>query len=198
MKFDMRYRPDACAAKDELRPILACVLITQWNGHAIAVATDGFKLSVIPVELEDGDVAGVVHRSLFERARSLARKNGDATMKLGADRVTFSGGAYEPRLPFGQPAKEFPGWAKILTVALQRRGTAYPHVGFDVEYAHTIGKALGHHRLYFHRRVATGPILVGVNPLGKKPEPPFALLMPLNVPEWQPAAPRPMRKARAA
>lgn len=182
MRFDKRYRPDVCAAKDEARPVLRYVNVQPWKKGWIGFAADGFIASAISVEMEDDDVPGPVFAPLFAKARSLAgRRDTHAKMVLEADWVVFTDGSRYPRRHAGIDSDKFPALQRILPTL-----TTTPEAGADVclnaNLIRQASQALGEWGLVFLREGPATPCLVhGINRAHENPyEPPFVLLMPMG------------------
>lgn len=118
MKVERKYKLQYVTSKDPTREILASLHVVKEHkgitGPAIA-ATDGWRLVVVPCELEPDDVPGIIRGDALKLAdadccgqdsqfsgsgrnrRTRAVKAKSASIKLGEDRITTEATASYPR-----------------------------------------------------------------------------------------------------
>jgi len=70
------------------------------------VAADGFVLVVVPCQLEEGDVPGLLHMDAIKHAAAL-----DARVLLGEDRIRFP--KEDSDYPRGKYGGAFPNWRQV-------------------------------------------------------------------------------------
>ena len=58
MKIQKQFKIEKVASRDEARPVLNSVHINADGENAFAVATDGKRLAVVPIDLDSGDLSG--------------------------------------------------------------------------------------------------------------------------------------------
>lgn len=78
MKLPYSCKIDECCSKDETRGRIMHPYI-DTNESPVIVATDGRRIAVLPVQLEDGDCGGVVPVGAMRVARQIARDELEAT-----------------------------------------------------------------------------------------------------------------------
>ena len=228
MRIDNKYKIWFSAA-DYTRPILSQVIVARldevpdhllkvdeeqkerWlnygeialskDGNGVAVATNGFILSVVPVVLDDIDVSGLVDKDVFRYV--MGRKNsGFAQFDLSNPTVTWiddmrkgqeitvvrANGRFFPRSEVDEK-KKFPNFIPILpdlTKAVPLR-----HVALDFNHWAAARKAIGTKNVSFFFFGSTQPILFagqlaarGYNKATKDTpialQLPFAIVMPLH------------------
>ncbi len=227
MRIDNKYKIWFSAA-DYTRPILAQVIVARldevpdllqvdeedkerWLNYGeiahskaengVALATNGFILSVVPVVLDDIDVSGLVDKDVFRYV--MGRKNsGFAQFDLSNPTVTWiddmrkgqeitvvrANGRFFPRSEVGDKTK-FPNFIPILpdlTKAVPLR-----HVALDFNHWEAARKAIGITNVSFFFFGSTKPILFAGQLAARgyseatKDTPialqlPFAIIMPLH------------------
>ena len=126
----------AFAARDDLRPALACVLLEGGK----AVAANGFCLMVadLPGVPGEGGPLLVPARALTEAVRGLRAKDGEA-LEVTADE---SGGATLGRPGGDRLAVPLAGWTFPVWEALRPRGEPIARVVLDARYLAEAAKAL--------------------------------------------------------
>jgi hypothetical protein len=210
MRIEKKYRIERCSEQGEgYRPALSYVNVTTFNGVDVAIAANGFIAAVVPVQMDDSDVAGLVHWSAFRYARKLPlSSSGSVHMTLGPDTVEFSNGWSAPRTAhpnFG--ALKFPDINPLIARA---RSASAPCFGVDPDLLKRVAEAIGYDpctsALHIHRDSPTGPLLLALKYEADVPTPPFALVMPLHLSDIPRLSDRPQetveppkkRRAKAA
>ena len=107
MKIARHYRPEACASKDKERFGLTDPYL-DVEGRAV-VATDGYRMVAIPVEVDDQDVSGYVARDLLKVARKKCKKEDFEAEIRERKELVPQGIEYPP-----DDARTFPDWRKVL------------------------------------------------------------------------------------
>ena len=104
MRIDKRYKVWLAAATEKSdREVLQHVLIEKTDGEwstpdgfkgpkGVAVAGNGFMLGVVPVELDEEDVPGLVQAHIFQQAhRGIAKHNAYVELILRDTQASFLG-----------------------------------------------------------------------------------------------------------
>jgi hypothetical protein len=189
MRIQLSYKIEKCCAPDDTRPVLAYVNITTFEGRPVAIAADGFMLAVVPVEMEDGDVPGLVYADLFAKARS-ATKRGlpSASMALGESEVRFADGWTAPRVAHpnyftSESASKFPDIAPIIRPFAEGPKPETSHsFGLNPRLLNAAWQAIGKPWApCLHRVGSLAPILITDGYEDAKPVPPFAVVMPMHI-----------------
>ena len=195
MRIDNKYKIWFSAA-DYTRPILAQVIVARldevpdllqvdaedkerWlnygeialskEGNGVAVATNGFILSVVPVVLDDIDVSGLVDKDVFRYV--MGRKNsGSAQFDLSNPTVTWiddmrkgqeitvvrANGRFFPRSEVGNKTK-FPNIIPVLPDLT--KSVPLRHVTLDFTNWESARRAIGTTQIKFFFFGSTKPIL---------------------------------------
>jgi hypothetical protein len=124
VKIDTRYRPELVVSKDETRYNLTEPYLDAPAKRV--VATDGHRLVVLPVEVDEGEGSRYVDRDLLRVARRW----------LGG----VVGGPTWPEDPSLASAK-FPDWKAVVPKKPGEPGTVT--IGLDLRLLEGILKALG-------------------------------------------------------
>lgn len=172
------------------------------EGNGVAIATDGFILSVVPVVLDDIDVSGLVDKDIFRYVMG-RKQSGSAQLDLSNPTVTWlddmrkgqeltvvrANGRFFPRSDVGDKTK-FPNIIPVLpdlTKAVPQR-----HVALDFTHWDHARKAIGSKHIKFFFFGSKQPILfagqLASRPWGSKADKdtpirlrlPFAIVMPLH------------------
>lgn len=219
MYINFEYEIWRAVAPDDSRPVLRHVLIVDseqadhWNiglepgYNGLAVATDGFMLAIVPVQLEDEDVPGLVDAELIKSAGKLTPKTfPGAWLKLEPQRVTLLDQSVRPRWDGDQWPGNFPDITAILP-AKRPDGRAddegkadpglnvHPVLSINTAYLIDLTKALGsryiksqrdstHWRFLYLTPAFATPVLIE---MGRRVGPtfgawraPLGLLMPIT------------------
>lgn len=153
----------ACPPKDSSRPVLNHVSIerlpddepVEYQGakyNAIAAAADGHILAVVPCQLEDGEVEGLVYAEVLKRAAAATRKL--SKYDVGRDTLTIvlretevvilaDHGVTIPRYleAFTEKDLNFPDWRRIVP---SREGVELADVvSLDLDLLGRLTKAIG-------------------------------------------------------
>lgn len=142
MRFSTIHKGLAkCAAKAAGRYAMADLRLetTPPAGHTSGgslVATDGRRIVVVPVELDDGDDAGLVSVEAFTQAVKLAGKGSEASMKANGSLVCKNGATFE------RPTGDFPRWQQAMP-AFRPADPGTVTIAFNAVYLAEIIKALG-------------------------------------------------------
>lgn len=187
MRIEARYRIEQCAGdEDDGRPVLAYVNVTTWLDQPVAVAANGYMLAVVPVTLDEDDVPGLVHRSVFDAIAGELRDHdphwaNPSSIGLGETTVTFEDGWTAPRHRRGdQSPLNFPNWQKIVTDLTAAEGPAL--LALNPKLLVAIQQAVGSPYVILRPgNTAQSPILVTAEPQEAEPQPPFAVVMPMQV-----------------
>jgi DNA polymerase III sliding clamp (beta) subunit (PCNA family) len=113
MKIDKKYKIEAAASDDATRYILNSVRVERVDDGALAIATDGKIMAIVPVELEESDKhEAIIPPKAFAAARKACGKHRvDACMQLnGSAKVTSAEGEQS----FGYIDGNYPNWKHVL------------------------------------------------------------------------------------
>lgn len=227
MRIDNKYKV-WYSASDHTRPTLSHVLVARiaevpdllqvdagdkefWlnygeialskEGNGVAIATDGFILSVVPVVLDDIDVSGLVDKDIFRYVMG-RKSSGSANFDLSNPTVTWlddmrkgqeltvvrANGRFFPRSDIGKDTK-FPNFIPVLPDLSKH--TSMRHVALDFNNWEHARKAIGTTHVSFFFFGATNPVLFAGNLASRgfqkatKKTPirlglPFAIVMPMH------------------
>lgn len=179
MKINAGYEIDVVATDDN-REIFEYINITTWQGEPVAIATDGLSLVVVPVEMEPGDVPGLLHYSHLAAARAAYDPEDiwpgeKLTIGLGADTVTFESGSQAPRCNAQEPLK-FPDINAVVPRHAVADGTP-PVFGIQPLLLSNVAQALGKRLVGIHRGSCHDRVVVSNLTQGDDLKPPFGILM---------------------
>lgn len=191
MKLDKTQKIEECASKDPTREVLASPYLDTERG--VLVATDGRKITVLPVEVEEGDTTGHVNTTAIKAARKLAKGvknthlsiacNGGLKTADGTNHARYDGGKYPdwrqvvPDVPNDADTIELVVDVALLADVAKSLGTTSLRIAFrrdgDKEQTTAYGVTSP---LYIH--AATRPIWPGAE--SKTDKDPFAVVMPMK------------------
>jgi len=112
MKIDKKYKIEAAASDDAARYIINSVRVERVDDGALAIATDGKIMAIVPVELEESDKhEAIIPPKAFAAARKACGKHRvDACMQLnGSARVASAEGEQS----FGYIEGNYPNWKQV-------------------------------------------------------------------------------------
>lgn len=171
MKINKQYKLSKIVSRDEIREELRYVKITRSH----AIATNGHKMVVVPVEMELEDVPGLVDPAHieFNNKEKLISKKIDRNLVLNPFTVETTNGWTMPRL---QPGT-FPKIKQILSLLLRRKHKY--SIGLNARLLYELSQGIGNDSvvLYFGEK-NTMPILV--KPLYDDDNE-IGVLMPMNI-----------------
>lgn len=136
MRIDKDHKIELCASHDECRPHLLHPQLDVENKRLMA--TDGHRLVILPVELDDGDVSGPVSREAIKAARKgpLAKSKAGGVIAINANGSL----AIEQGPTFPRPDNEsFPPVDKVVPNGKNHTVV----VGLNARYLWEIAQALG-------------------------------------------------------
>lgn len=174
MKLDPRYKVETIAANSD-RPTLQHVLFTNWQDKPVAVATDGYVLAVVPVEMNDDDVPGLVDYEILRAARKATSVNGYISFALCDEIVKFDSGWTAPRTN-GLENLKFPDWER-LTEKVFDNPIGRISLVIQPKLLHRVAKVLGSKMVCVSHTGNENMVLVTLREPKGKLEPPFALHM---------------------
>jgi hypothetical protein len=164
--------------------------------YAVAVATNGFALAIVPVEIESDDDLGMFDARVLLQANRVSRaKHIPHFLRFGkhvngTELVRLSNGYHIPRYRDAtEPTTSFPDYGHIVPRRRPKAGeNPMGLMTFDSKHFNDLVDAIGskqHHgtRAVFAERSHKSPIMLeptGVNTLGELFRPPMGLLMPLH------------------
>lgn len=141
-------------SKDATRHAITETYLDTENGSGSLIATNGKALAVIPVELEEGDVAGYVVTEGIKQARKADKRAEFPSMKLNGN-LKLSNGVEMPRstLPTGT---EFPKWRQVIP---KDEGYAV-EFAFDAKLLYELAQAMGSDGVVIRYKADREPLLV--------------------------------------
>ncbi len=184
MKLSKNVRPEMCVSKDSSRQHLAHTYLHADDG--VLVSTDGHRLLVVPVEVEEHDAPGFVSADAIKAARKAAPKKD----KLGKPNDSFhlqcNGACVTPEgTSYPRPAKDEtppPYMAVVTSFTSEDSFTVGINAKYLLEAAKAIGSADGHIRLTIKHDSD------GLHPLRVDPATPvadgmgaFCIVMPIRI-----------------
>lgn len=189
MQIDKGFEIELAAAQDDTRPVLNHVQITRYKGQPVAVAGDGFILAVVPIELDDEDVTGLVSVSAFRKARRAPKPNGKITMTLTSTEwvVLTDRSLVTRRNPYSNARVSFPDYVRAVNEAFdkykiaeaEKKGTA--QIAFNPKNMRLMQKVLNIDCVQLSMTASDAAIFVTDKFLGDKLEPPFGVVMPMAI-----------------
>jgi hypothetical protein len=130
MHFDKQFNLSKIIPKNATRECLNNAHLDTENSRLIA--TDGCKLVIIPVTIDDGDTSGPVSTEAIKAAIKAAGKTGDAGITCKTDLAVWNGATY-PR-----PEKmEYPDVDKLIPKP------AAVHIAIDARLLADVQAAMG-------------------------------------------------------
>lgn len=133
MKIRREFKPELCASKDPTRFHLAAPYL-DTEASAL-VATDGHRVTICPVTLEDGDTAGPVPGRALVEARKGAPKGCDAVVRANGQ-ITVDTKVGPVTMPRPEPV-QFPAWRQVIPEP--RKAV----IAFNPAYLKEIADAIG-------------------------------------------------------
>lgn len=211
MQIDKSYQIYRACAQDSRRPTLECVLVTRFDEllemigapddtkvvfklnkpediNGVAVATDGFMLAIVPVQIDNEDVTGLIHKDTFKQALK-GSKSGFARLSLQEKFVELPNGNLIKRDFIGT----YPMFLGVLTEERDEVVKVEPYpasIHLDVKLLFTLAQAIGIHgsrysgahiSIYPSASSGNQPIYITT---AKKASgrwmPPFGIIMPVH------------------
>jgi len=155
MKIPKTCKLEKVVSKDESREPLLSILIESKDGQTNAVATDGRRMAVVPVELSDEDeIDGqklMTPKALIE-ARKQAKRADKSTIGLNGAAMMPNGEVY----PWKKDVK-YPNWRQVVP-----DGGKCQTISFNAKYLYELAQAIGcpndNVKLQIETNPATGQI----------------------------------------
>ena len=139
MKIPKTCKLEKVVSKDESREPLLSILIESKDGQSNAVATDGRRMAVVPVELSDEDeIDGqklMTPKALIE-ARKQAKQAKESTIGLNGAAMMPDGQVY----PWKKDVK-YPNWRAVMPDKVG--GTHYQTISFNAKFLYELAQAIG-------------------------------------------------------
>ena len=156
MKIPKTCKLEKVVSKDESREALLSILIESKDGKANAVATDGRRMAVVPVEIADEDqLEGqklMFPKALIE-ARKQAKQAKESTIGLNGAAMMPDGQVY----PWKRDVN-YPNWRQVVPPNDNPRQT----ISFNAKYLFELAQAIGcpndNVKLQIETNPATGQI----------------------------------------
>lgn len=140
MKLRRKYRPELIASKDATRFVINDLQISEHEGKPVLVATDGRKLVVVPVALEENE-KGRLPKAALIFARKHANRKDDITMRLNG-KVEFPNGWTMPLLEEGN----YPTWQQVVPSKESRK----TRIAFNARFLYELAQAMGAEEVVLH------------------------------------------------
>ena len=110
MKLPANCKIELCASDDETRPVLSHPYLDMTDPQKpLLVATDGRRIAILPVTVEEGECSGWVSTDALTAARKSAGKKGVSMIHCNG--ACETGGVRYPRPGFD---REFPNWRQVI------------------------------------------------------------------------------------
>ena len=136
MKIPKQCKLEKIVSKDASRDALQHILIENIDGEAVAVATDGRRLAIVPVTVcEDDQITGpklIGPKALME-ARKQAKRAKESTIGLNGAAMMPNGEVHPIREDLN-----FPNWRQIVP-----QGGEYQTVRLDAKLLFELSQAIG-------------------------------------------------------
>ena len=108
MRLDPAFKIEKACSADKSRPVLtSCYLDAEAS---VLVATDSYQLAVVPVEVEDGDVSGLVPAAALSAWRKASTRSIPAGLSANGS-VEVRGS--EQSASFPRPDGQFPDYGRL-------------------------------------------------------------------------------------
>ena len=139
MKISKTCKLEKVVSKDESREALLSILIESKDGQNNAVATDGRRMAVVPIEIADEDeIDGqklMTPKALIE-ARKQAKRADKSTIGLNGAAMMPNGEVYPLRTDL-----KYPLWQNV--VPQNTGGGDYQTITFNAKYLFELAQAIG-------------------------------------------------------
>lgn len=111
MKIPANCKIELCASDDETRYVLTHPYLDMTDPEKpVIVATDGKRMAVIPVTVEEGECSGFVAKEALAAARKAAGKKGVSMIHCNG--ACETGGVRYPRPEFD--GRNYPNWRQVI------------------------------------------------------------------------------------
>tara|TARA_Y100000310_G_scaffold157334_1_gene156707 strand:+ start:661 stop:1203 length:543 start_codon:yes stop_codon:yes gene_type:complete len=156
MKIPKTCKLEKVVSKDESREALLSILIESKDGQTNAVATDGRRMAVVPIEIADEDQLDgqklMFPKALIE-ARKQAKQAKESTIGLNGAAMMPNGEIYPIRTDL-----KYPNWRQVVPPNDNPRQT----ISFNAKYLFELAQAIGcpndNVKLQIETNSATGQI----------------------------------------
>ena len=139
MKIPKTCKLEKVVSKDESREPLLSILIEEKDGQTNAVATDGRRMAIVPVQLSDEDEFDgqklMTPKALIE-ARKQAKRANESTISLNGAAMMPDGQVFPIRTDL-----KYPNWRAVMPDKVG--GTHYQTVSFNAKYLFELAQAIG-------------------------------------------------------
>ena len=133
----MSKAKELCVSGDATRPHI-CQAHLDVENKAL-IATNGHLLAMVPVDVQDGDLAGPVPVSALKHARKLAKRDSTLVLQAAEREVRAVDGSGTLR---DRSANQFPPYANVLT-SYPESGEGFVTVALDAALLWDLAQALG-------------------------------------------------------
>ncbi len=151
MKLDPAFKVEKACSRDESRPVLTAAYLDSES--SVLVATENsYCLAVVPVEVEEGDVSGLIPAAAFSAWRKASTRHVTALFSAN--------GSVDVRGPdssssFPRPEGQYPDWQRLVARPENEAPEVGPiaEFGIDAALLLRLAEALGTDRNHKHVRV---------------------------------------------
>jgi len=160
MKIPKTCKLEKVVSKDESREPLLSILIESKDGQNNAVATDGRRMAVVPIEIADEDQLDgqklMTPKALIE-ARKQAKRADKSTIGVNGAAMMPNGEVY----PWKKDVN-YPNWRAVMPDKVG--GTHYQTVSFNAKYLFELAQAIGCPNDNVQLQIETNPATGQIDP----------------------------------
>lgn len=131
MKINKKCKIELIASKDETR---SAINDPYLDGNLL-VATDGRKMVVLTVELEEGDTDGYISKEALIQARKLAIKNNPSIISAKQESLRLANGTILQR----KSDTQFPKWKQVIPEKNDNR----KEISFNAKFLWEMAQSMG-------------------------------------------------------
>jgi len=138
MKLHKDIKIESVCSKDKARYAISEPYLDITDGNGTLVSTNGKALAVVPVDINEHDVAGYVCADGLKAARKAASKRGDAELTANGD-IRLANGLAMPRT--GNAGEcNYPNWKAVIP---DFTGKQTVSIAIDAAMLMDLAKAIG-------------------------------------------------------
>ena len=158
MKIPKNCKLEKVVSKDESREALLSILIESKDGQTNAVATDGRRMAIVPIEIADEDQLDgqklMTPKALIE-ARKQAKKAKESTIGLNGAAMMPNGEVYPLRTDL-----KYPLWQNVVPPNDNPRQT----ISFNAKFLYELAQAIGCPNDCVQLQIETNPATGQIDP----------------------------------
>jgi DNA polymerase III sliding clamp (beta) subunit (PCNA family) len=159
MKIHKNCKIELVAA-EHTKPAICEPYLDIQDGKANLIATDGWRIVVIPVETTPKDVAGYVSEDVLKTARKVTGRAADCSIELNGC-AKLENGATLPRNGSAGNDLKYPNWRQVIPKPYEKSAK----VAINARFLWEIAQAMGCESVTLEIADAASPIIV--KPTGK-------------------------------